>query len=152
MFVDATMKRMDTMTQWTLRITATLLVTLLGGGMAVAEIPEPDHLFWGRASYFGEDLSDGEVTVTVNDDPTVLARYELGSSPELGPQFVLRVPMDSTGSRAAGTARLGDLALFYINGELAGEKAIGDRGTVTRLDIDPNAAIVRVVNLSLIHI
>ncbi len=147
MLIDAVTKRMDTMTKRNLTLSAIFLVTLVVTGPVVAEIPEPDHLFWGKATYFGQDLNEGEVTVTINDDPTVLAKYEIGSRPELGPQFVLRVPLDSLGPRLPNSARVGDLARFYINGEVAGQKTIGSRGSVTRLDIDPDAASLRIVDI-----
>ncbi len=111
MSFDATTRRMDTMNRRTLVIGATLCLTLLMPVWLRAEIPEPDHVFWGKASYFGDDVTEGEVTITVNDEPEVLARYEVGSRPELGPQFVLRIPLDSTGPRVPGSARPGDLAL-----------------------------------------
>ncbi len=148
MLIDAATKRMETMTKQVLPVGLLALVTLCTFGTAMAEIPEPDHIFWGKATYFGDDLGGGdEVSVTINDDPTVLASYRIGAQPELGSQFVLRVPLDSTGPRLPNTARVGDQARFYINGEPAGAKTISARGTVTRLDIDPNAAALRVIDI-----
>ena len=48
MTIDATGKRMDTMAKRTLIVGAMVLVTLMAAGTAQAEIPEPDHIFWGN--------------------------------------------------------------------------------------------------------
>ncbi|MDY7095568.1 MAG: beta-propeller fold lactonase family protein, partial [Acidobacteriota bacterium] len=105
--------------------------------VAEAELSEPDQIYYGQASVFGDVPDEGEITVALNGDPQPVASYAIGSDPDLGEFFVLRLPIDAVDPRRPGTARPGDQAEFFIDGELAGRTTIAGRGVVTRLDLDP---------------
>jgi 6-phosphogluconolactonase (cycloisomerase 2 family) len=105
--------------------------------IAVAKIPEPDHVFYGTPTHLGQPVATGTVTAKLEGDDTVLATYELGSNPTLGGRYALRIPIDAVDPRAAGTARPGDAIQFFIDDVLAGSGTVGARGEVTALDLDP---------------
>ena len=86
-----------------------------------AKISEPDHVLYGNATWYGADLPAGaNVTLVVAGQADPIASYQMGSDPALGEMYALRIPMDSLEPRTAGTARPGEQATIYINGELSG--------------------------------
>ncbi len=113
------------------------LVLLLPAGRLGAEISEPDHILYGTPSLYGVPATAGTLTLTVGDDPEVIAAYEIGSEPDLGAFFALRVSLDAVGQRNPGTARTGDVAKVFLDGELAAFTTIGERGTAQLLTADP---------------
>ncbi len=131
-------------------------VLLLGGALLAgataalqASISEPDHLLYGQVSWYGEPVAEAEVTLQVPAFDGPVARYELGSDPALGGQYALRVPMNSVGERIRGTAREGDEASVFVDGELVAMVEIGARGVARRLDLDPEDLQLIGVGLSI---
>ena len=116
-----------------------IFLALSMAGIVGAEISEPDHILYGQAAFGGVPAETGTLTLTVGDDPTIVASYELGSDPALGSLFALRVALDTVGERGAGTARTGDSAQIFLDGLLAAVAVIGERGTAQLLDADPEA-------------
>ncbi len=139
--VNTTSGRQPTTTRAVLaRIAAAGLGVLLVTGVVSARLPEPDHIIYGAVTVFGETPTGGVVTLAVNDDPTPVATFAIGSRPELGNSFIMRVPIDAVDPRLPGTARPGDEAHFFIDGEAAGSTTIGERGSVQLYDVDPENA------------
>ncbi len=129
-----------------------MLSFLLGMGFAAAasaSISEPDHLLYGQVSWYGDSVSEGELTLQVPAWDGPVARYELGTDASLGDQYALRVPMNSVGERIEGTAREGDVASIFLDGELVAMVEVGSRGTARRLDVDPETLNVIGVGLSI---
>ncbi len=116
-----------------------LTASLLLSGAASARLPEPNHVFYGTALRNGAVLSEGAVTVRLEESPDDLAQFVLGSDPRVGDRYVLRVPIDAVDPRDPGTARPGDAVQFFVDGVPAGSGTVGDRGEVQMLDIDPLA-------------
>lgn len=118
---------------------APALLALAGllAGSAQAGISEPDHVLYGQVTWHGEPVSEGELTVHIPEWDGPIARYALNSDPSLGSQYALRVPMDSVGARIAGTARVGDEAMIYLDAEAVALIEIGEQGSARRVDLDP---------------
>jgi len=134
------------------RVSILLLCAMFGLGVAGpvgASISEPDHLFYGQVSWYGEPVGEGELTLQVPAWEGPVARYELGSDPSLGGQYALRIPMNSTGERIEGTAREGDEASIFLDSELVAMVEVGTRGTARRLDVDPETLQLIGVGLSI---
>ncbi|QKK02868.1 MAG: beta-propeller fold lactonase family protein [Pseudomonadota bacterium] len=127
---------------------ALLVLSALTALPLQASISEPDHLLYGQVSWFGEPVDGGELTLQVEAWDGPVARYELFSDPALGSQYALRVPMNSTGERIPGTARQGDEAVVFLDGEPIALFEIGERGMARRFDLDP-ANLEGVVALSI---
>ena len=103
---------------------------------APAEIPAPDHTFYGSATESGVLVAEGVIEVKLVAQPFPLAIYSIGSEPGLGDFYVLRVPMDFEGDRIEGAARPGDAVEFFIGGELAGRATVGTPGESQTLNLD----------------
>ena len=114
-----------------------LTASLLLSGTASARLPEPNHVFYGTALRNGAVLSEGAVSVRLEESPDDLAQFVLGSDPRVGERYVLRVPIDAVDPRDPGTARPGDAVQFFVDGVPAGTATVGDRGEVQMVDIDP---------------
>jgi hypothetical protein len=97
---------------------------------ALAGIPEPDHIFYGIAP----DAS-GTISVTIGDDADPADSFVIGSRPDLGERYVLRVPMDTVGPRTPGFARTGDPAEFRLNGVPVATEMVGQPGAVQQFDL-----------------
>ncbi len=108
-----------------------LLVPTVG-----AKLSEPDHIFYGRVLRGGEPVAVGTVAIFLEGETTALATYEIGSDAELGQRYVLRIPIDSVEPQKVGTARPGDSVTLTVDGILAGEGTVGERGEVQLLDLD----------------
>ncbi|MEM7049878.1 MAG: beta-propeller fold lactonase family protein [Acidobacteriota bacterium] len=108
---------------------------------ASARLPEPDHIFYGRALRGGEPVEQGLVEVFLDGQATPLSSYILGTEGEVGQRYVLRVPIDSVDPQLAGTARPGDAVTFTIDGVFAGEGVVGALGEAQILDLDELAAL-----------
>lgn len=121
-----------------LRLIGLIVLMLLPPIASLADLSEPDHLIYGQLNWAGEPITAGEVTLAIDAWPEPVASYELGMEPALGPQYALRIPMDTVGSRVPGTAREGDDAVISWNGEPVGMVVVGERGTAQRVDIDPD--------------
>ncbi len=114
-----------------------LAAAFLLPGPVSAKIPEPSHLFYGTASRNGVVLAAGQVSVRLLEDPADLASFVLGSDPNVGDHYVLRVPIDAVDPRDPGKARPGDAVAFFVDGVPAGNATVGERGEVQMLDLDP---------------
>ncbi|MCD4749011.1 MAG: beta-propeller fold lactonase family protein [Thermoanaerobaculales bacterium] len=114
------------------------LCILLAAAGSWAELSEPDHIIYGSASLYGEALVPGSpISLALEGVADPVARYTMGSDPEMGDFYVLRVPLDAVGDRFAGAARTGDPGSILIDGQVAGQIVIGERGTVQKMDVDP---------------
>ncbi|WP_376690744.1 Calx-beta domain-containing protein [Wenzhouxiangella sp. EGI_FJ10409] len=134
------------------RFAILLLCALLGASFAAsvgASISEPDHLLYGQVSWYGEPVGEGELTLQVPAWDGPVARYELGSDESLGGQYALRIPMNSVGERIEGTARAGDEASIYLDGELVAMVEVGSRGMARRVDVDPETLQIIGVGMSI---
>ncbi len=121
------------------RLFAFLSLLVLAATPSHGELSEPDYILYGTATLYGEAPAGGsQVTMVLEGQDTPVARYALGSRSDLGDLYVLRVPLDAVGPRSEGLARTGDAAVILIDGEVAGQVVIGERGTVEKVDIDPN--------------
>ena len=110
----------------------TLIVTmsiLILHDVGFAKIPEPDNIIYGLA---GEDAD----TVTLKVNGQVIASYTMGSNPDAGSNYILRVPLDAVDPQEPGTVRPGDEAAIYVNDEStpAATTTIGERGRIVKLD------------------
>lgn len=105
----------------------------LGAAQALAVIPEPHFILYGTATVDGQPGTTGRVSLHLPGQPDAIAAFELLPGGE--GRYVLRVPMDSAGPRAAGTARMHDYAEVFVNGVKAAEVVIGERGTYSELDL-----------------
>ena len=92
-----------------------------------AKIPEPDHIIYGIAG-----IGVGEVSLSIDGES--IASYIMGSNPNAGSFYILRVPMDSLDPQEPGTARPGDTAVIYADGVPAavGEVIIGPMGSIQK--------------------
>jgi hypothetical protein len=95
-----------------------------------AKIPEPDNIIYGIA---GQDVS----TVTLKINGQVITSYTMGSNPDAGSNYILRVPLDALDPQEPGTARPGEVASIYINDETvpAATTTIGERGTIEGISL-----------------
>ncbi|MEM9533061.1 MAG: beta-propeller fold lactonase family protein [Pseudomonadota bacterium] len=119
-------------------IALTALILLLVSGGTLARLSEPDHVFYGNATWFGDPLAAGSlVTLRLDGQPNVIASYTMGTDEQLGGLYALRVPMDSLDPRLPGRARPGEGASIYINDSIVANVNVGDYGETQRVDIDP---------------
>ena len=118
------------------RLVAVMTVGLaiaLGAGQARAVIPEPHFILYGTATIDGQPGAAGRVTLQLSGQEDPVAAFEL--EPGGQGRYVLRVPMDSAGPQAAGTARQNDYAEVFVDGVKAAGVVIGERGTFQELEI-----------------
>ncbi len=115
-----------------------------------AEISEPHHVLYGRASIGGIPVEPG-TPITLEVEGQQIASFLYGSNPEAPELYILRAPLDTVGERPPGVARRGDRAEVYIAGQLASLTVIGAAGTAQNLDIDPDflAAAIFISDLEL---
>jgi len=111
-------------------------VLATAAAVASAGLPGPDHLIYGLPLDGETPVTTGSVGLVLDGETDSIAAYRLGSDPTLGPQFLLRVPMDHPGTRVPGRAQEGDVAQLLLNGQPAGEIVIGRVGSVQRHDAD----------------
>lgn len=126
--------------RWPLVVLCLLGMTGLGVQPVSAALSAPDHIVYGTATWYGEPVTDGVVSLILDGQPGAVAHYELGSDPTVGTMYVLRVPMDSVDPRRPGTARPGDQGTLMIDDAPAGSVVIGERGAAQLLDVDPEDA------------
>ncbi len=115
------------------------LLSFIAAGSVSGTISQPDHIIYGSASINGEPAAAGtEVSLLLEGSTSPVARYTIGSDPEMGDLYVLHVPMDAVGERLSYAARKGDSGTILIETAPAGQVTIGGRGTVQKLDVDPD--------------
>lgn len=95
---------------------------------ARATLSEPDVIYYGTAAGGSAGVA---VTLRLNDATVPLLSYTLGSDN----QYVLRLPMDTLGSRQAGVARTGDSVSFYVDGSFIKKEIVPERGSLVNLDL-----------------
>jgi hypothetical protein len=95
-----------------------------------AKIPEPDNIIYGIAG-------QGVDTITLKVNGQVIASYTMGSNPDAGNNYILRVPLDALDPQESGTARPGDEAEIYVDGVLATLEPviIGERGSIQEIHL-----------------
>ncbi len=116
---------------------------LLSAPRVAAELSEPDHILYGTATADGLPVAAGLVTLVLDGGTQPIAVYEIGSDAALdgcngGSEtcYALRVPMDFGEPQRPETARPGDGASLFLDGQLAAEAVIGDPGETQLLDLD----------------
>jgi DNA-binding beta-propeller fold protein YncE len=120
------------------RATIALLLLLLVLVPVQARIEAPDHVLYGNVTLFGDPVATGQIVeARLMATGQVISRYELGTDPDLGDQYALRIPMDTVDPRIDGRARPGDPIRVFIGSELAAETVVGAEGRTKRLDLDP---------------
>ncbi|MBA4373003.1 MAG: hypothetical protein C0402_09070 [Thermodesulfovibrio sp.] len=115
---------------------------LLYVSISSAKIPEPDNIIYGPLSSNGQPVTAGEVTLRVENSSVTLAKFSIGSSPNAGSSFILRVPMDSADPRTPASARQGDVVGVYLNNQLAATVTLGPRGTVIKIPLETCSPLV----------
>jgi len=96
-----------------------------------ASIPEPDVIYYGKATHRGDnERAMEEISLVLNASSLTVASYLPDSIQAYGEQYVLRVPMDVLASVE------GQAATFYIGGRLAGTTHIPSKGSVVQFDLD----------------
>jgi hypothetical protein len=108
-------------------IISALIVLLVSGG-ALAKLPEPDNVVYGV-------IRADTVTVSLQVRGQSIASYTKGENPAAGDFYVLRVPMDALEPAEPGTARPGEPAKLFVNGQPVALVALGERGTIHRVDL-----------------
>lgn len=119
------------------RTTGLLAAVLALAVPAAGVLPEPDHIFYGTPTRDGEPVLTGVVSARLAGATEAIASYALGSRPEVGNRYVLRIPIDSVDPRQPGHARTGDAVQFFLDGVPSGNGTVGERGTVQLLNVDP---------------
>ncbi|GLS24948.1 hypothetical protein [Marinibactrum halimedae] len=110
---------------------------------AYASLSEPDNVFYGRVQSGLQMLSadDTDYHIEARLNGAVIDTYTMGAQFDtLGDHYALRIPMDSTGARQTGVARVGDTVEFYLLQSGANEKSLGqtilaDRGNIVSLNL-----------------
>jgi hypothetical protein len=67
--------------------------------------------------------------------PNPIASYTMGSISEAGHNYVLHVPLDTLEPQMPGTARPGDQATLFVDGQPAENITIGERGVIQVVDL-----------------
>ncbi len=115
-----------------------VLILSIMASQVHAKLSQPNFVLYGTATWFGEPLpNNSEISIFIESQLLTVAIYSMGSDDSLGGLYALRVPMDDVDPRTHGTARPGDPASVFINGNLVAEVLVGDYGTAQRLDLDP---------------
>jgi hypothetical protein len=120
---------------------------VLASGPVGAQIPEPDHIFYGPVPEGAQS-----VMVTIAGDGVTVATYAIGVSD--GGQYVLRLPMDSIGERSPGTARPGDEAAFHVDGARVASATVGEPGVARFLELgeaDPGGEGIGIRDASVVE-
>lgn len=107
-----------------------------------AAISEPPNTFFGEVIVDNRVLTagDAQYQVRVKFNGEVLDSYTMGERSAAMNNYVLRVAMDSVGSRLANTVREGDRVDFYVTDAFGEESflqsaTVGGRGQVQALQL-----------------
>ena len=120
-----------------------VILSTWGSGLALAALSEPQAIYYGQVVVNNQVLSASNIEYSVvvkRDNGEVLDTFTMGDHPEgFENQYVLRIPMDSTGARPIGYARTNDTVHFYAatdsSEELLDSAVVGERGTITALKL-----------------
>lgn len=115
-------------------------VLLMFCGTGYAKISEPYVTYYGLAKNGATALSSGTVSLSIEGSATPIVSYALGSDPNAGQNFILKVPMDDVDPRTPDTARAGDRGAIFIDGVLSMVLIIPQKGTVVNLDANKTFA------------
>lgn len=94
-----------------------VLIILLMQGWLTANIPEPDTIFYGELYINGKLVTAADdVTVSAKLNGVEVAKYKMGSNIQVGNNFLLRIPMQSTDDGAIDPlkAKVGDSIQIYV--------------------------------------
>jgi hypothetical protein len=109
------------------------LTILFLNGTGVADIPEPDVIYYGAVELRpsqGADETDDIISLRLNDTHEELDSYVLGTISDYDPDvYVVRVTIDALESIE------GKAATFYVGDESVQEVNIADKGSVINLDL-----------------
>lgn len=121
------MKRLNTV----LAVLAATVCVLWMVTPVSALIPEPDVTYYGRAF---ENLT-GTVSLTLDGGSGPVATFSLDPDPATADTYVLRVQMDSVGTREDGKARTGDTAVISV-GSVSWNVIVAEKGSVVEFDLE----------------
>ncbi len=116
---------------------AVLFLLIVFTGAASAKIPEPSNIYWGTVKIGDTDITAGNayVLVSVAIEGNTIASYRMGDNKVIGDRYLLKIPMDAEGDRVANMARSGDTAIIYVSGIEFNSITVGERGTVSELNL-----------------
>lgn len=120
-----------------------LLCGVLFTHNSIAVLSEPQAVYYGEVIVSNQRLSSSDSHFSVvakQQDGTLLDQFTMGTNPiGLDDQYILRLPMDSVGSRKDGHVRENDSVEFYAvsdSGEtLLASITVGGRGTINQLKL-----------------
>ncbi len=128
-------------------VIATMTVLAASQTARAAELPRPDAILFGRVAINGEDVSHKERGVVViarrAGSAKPVATYRMGTLPNAGDHFVLRIPLSVQGdgvTPSPGRAAPGESLELYLSTPLAkeihaGTATVPDSGDAVRLDL-----------------
>jgi hypothetical protein len=105
------------------------LIIIFSSHTAYAKIPEPDNIIYGIAN--GANL----INLKVNNQ--IIASYTMGSNPDAGNHYILKVPVDTLEPRDSEKACPGESASIFIddNHAPAATLTIGERGSIFQINL-----------------
>jgi hypothetical protein len=108
-----------------------------------AEIPEPDNVLYGTITLDGSPVTAARTDVVVEarrlTNGPAIASYRMGSNPELGSFYSLRVRLESLAPVLDTNASPAGANLFIVVRDTSGARqqagyTVGERGQIQRLD------------------
>lgn len=111
--------------------------------MTRAEIPEPDNVVYGTIAIDNAAITAARTDVVVEvrrtTDSPAIASYRMGSNPQVGNFYSLRLKLESLTPVFDPTASQSGVELFIVVSDASGVRAqasytIGERGQFERLD------------------
>ncbi len=124
----------------------TCLIALLVAfvtGTAHADIPAPDNLLYGTITLDGQPIGGSHTNITIEARRTLgsapIASYRMGSDPDFGAFYVLKLRLEELSPISASDASLVGNSLFIVVRDTSGVRSnatfqIPERGTVARVD------------------
>jgi hypothetical protein len=106
-----------------------------------AKIPEPSNVVYGTIHISGKQIlkTDTEVTVIARLANTEVASYQMGSNAAYGDQYLLKIPLDSVGTRNANSTHKDDVITILVSSIPANTIAVGERGTIKENNLTVDA-------------
>ena len=135
------------------KVSVLFLALLVAPQLLTAKLAEPDHVFYGVATWFGEPLASGtEIKLVLDSQGYTGSTYRMGDNEDLNGLYALKVPMDSIDPQTAGRSRPGEPASIFINNNLVAQVLVGGYGEAQRLDLDPASLAGDVPALSILSV